>query len=135
MARLLSGLPDVVQGEEDLARYLTSSSHFNATMVKPAAFLPRQGENSVFRHGSEPRQVLWQLARDHAVGDRTLHGAAIVKAQHVRAARLDVLASEPPPRHANIVGWASSESDPDLAKAEQKEQALLIVQHAELIKP
>lgn len=135
MAILPSGLVDVVQDEEDLARYLASSSHFNTTMVEPAAFLPKDGETSVFRHGSEPRERLWQIARDYAVGDRTLHGAAIFKARHARAARLDVAASEPPPRHANVVSWASSASDPDMGKAEQKEQALLIAQHAELVRP
>lgn len=137
MAMLPSGLPEVVEHEEDVARYLMSSSLFNAVMVKPAAFLPnrRNGETSVFRHGSEPRSVLWQIARDYAVGDRKLHGAAIVKARQVRAVGLDVSASEPPPRHANIVGWAWSASDPDLAKAEQKEQAALIAQHAVFVRP
>jgi hypothetical protein len=131
---LPSGLPDVLDDQEDLARFLMSSSHFNATMVKAAAFLPRGGEPSVFRHGSEPNDELWQLASDHVPGNRTLHGAAIVRAQHVRAAGLDVAASEPPPRHANIVGWASLDSDPELGKAQQKEQALRIAQHAELVR-
>lgn len=135
VATLPSGLSEHVEDDEDLARYLTSSSQFNAVMVKPAALLPKDGKPSVFRPGSEPREVLWQIARDHALGDRTLHGAAIFKARHVRAVSLDVLSSEPPPRHANLVGWASSASDPDLAKAERKEQALLIVQHAMLVQP
>ena len=137
MVRLPSGLSDLVEDEEDLARYLTSSSHFNTMMVKPAAFLPspRDGETSVFRHGGEPRRALWQIAREHAVGDRTLHGAAIFKVRYVRAARLDTVASGPPPRHANIVGWAWSASDPELGKAERKEQAALIAQHAELLRP
>ena len=136
METLPSGRSDVVEDEEDLARYLTSSSQFNAVMVKPAAFLPnpRDGETSVFRHGSEPRGALWQIAREYAVGDRALRGAAIVKARHVRAALLDVAASEPPPRHANIIGWAWSESDPEMGKAERKEQAALIAQHADLVR-
>ena len=132
---LSSGLPAIVEDEEDLARYLASSNHFNATMVKPVAFLPRAGETSVFRHGAEPRERLWQIARDFAIGDRTLHGAALIKARHARTAGLEVVATEPPPRHANIVGWAASSSDPDMAKAEQKEQAILIAQHAELVRP
>lgn len=105
-------------------------------MVKPAAFLPnpRDGETSVFRHGSEPRDDLWQIAGHYTVGDRTLHGAAIVKTRHIRAANLDVAASEPPARHANIVGWPWSASDPDLGKAERKERAALIAQHADLVR-
>lgn len=133
MVVLPSGLNDVVGDDEELARYLTSSSHFNRVMVKPAAFLPREGETSVFRHGSEPRERLWQLANDYAVGDRTLHGAAIFEARDVRAVLLNVEAIEPPPRHANIIGWPSSSLDPELARAEQKEQALVIAQRARLL--
>jgi hypothetical protein len=40
MATLPSGLEEIITDDEDLARYLTSSSQFNAVMVKPAAFLP-----------------------------------------------------------------------------------------------
>jgi hypothetical protein len=137
METLPPGLAEVVEDAEDLAGYLTSSSQFTAVMVKPAAFLPnpRDGETSVFRHGREPRGTLWRIARDYALGERTLHGAAIFKARHVRAALLDVVASEPPPRHAAIVGWAWSASDPELGKAERKERAALIAQHADLVRP
>ncbi len=136
METLPSGLADTVDDQEDLARFLTSSSHFNAVMVKPAAFLPslRHGQTSVFRHGSEPRGALWQIARDYAVGDRSLHGAAIVRARDVRAAQLDLLANEPPPRHANVVGWTWSATDPEMGKAERKEQAALIAQQAGLLR-
>ncbi len=136
MATLPSGLSDVVEDEEDLARYLTSSSLFTAIMVKPSAFLPnpKDGETSVFRHGSEPRDAFWQIGSRYAVGDRRLHGAAIFKTRHVRAAGLDVTASEPPPRHANVVGWPSSASDPELSKAQGKERAALIAQQAELVR-
>ena len=135
MGTLPSGLSEDVRDDEDLARFLTSSSQFNALMVKPSAFLPspRDGETSVFRHGSEPREALWQIGTDHVV-HRTLHGAAIVKTRHVRAARLEVVAQEPPPRHANIVGWPSLAPDPEMGKAERKERAALIAQHAEVVR-
>lgn len=136
MATLPSGLSEAIDREEDLARFLLSSGQFNAQMAKPSAFLPNpnDGKTSVFRHGSEPRDALWQLAREYLVGSRTLHGAAIVKALRVRDAGLDVVASEPPPRHADIVGWPSSTTDPDMAKAERKEKALLIAHQAELVR-
>ncbi len=132
MASLPSGLPDFVEDGEDLARFLTSSSQFNTLIVKPAAFMPKDGQASVFRHGPEPRDSLWQIAIDHAVGDRTLHGAAVVSAGEVRAASLDVAASEPPPRHANIIGWASSGTDPEAQKAQQMAQAILLASRAVL---
>jgi hypothetical protein len=131
---LASGLPDVVAGEEDLARFLPSSKLFNATMAKPAAFLPsaNDGETSVFRHGSEPRDVLWAIGAKHAARNRTLHGAAIVKASDVRAALLDAIAEEPPPRHAAITGWPL-DADPDLQKAQQKQRAALLASKAVLL--
>jgi hypothetical protein len=85
---LQSGLPEFVADEEDLARFLTSSGQFSARVTKPAAFLPspRDRETSVFRHGSEPREALWAIGREHGAGDRTLHGAAIVKGFQIRGA-------------------------------------------------
>jgi hypothetical protein len=105
-------------------------------MVKPSAWLPspQDRETSVFRHGAEPRESLWELGRANAAGVRNLHGVAILKARQVRVADLDVLASEPPPRHASIVGWPWS-NDPDLQKAAQKERAARSAQQAELLRP
>lgn len=132
---LPSGLAEFVADEEDLARFLTSSSLFNAVMVKPAAFLPnpKNGATSVFRHGSLPRAALWQIATEYVSAGRTLHGAAIVKAKHVRSAMLEVVAQEPPLRHANIVDWPWPASDPELGKAARKERALVIARNAELV--
>lgn len=128
---LPSGLPEHVGDGEDLARYLLSSSQFNATMMKPSAFLPnpKNDETSVFRHDDN----LWAVALLHVAGERTVHGAAMVKAQHVRAVQLEVLASEPPDRHANITGWPTN-SDPEFAKAARKEAAAELARHAVLVK-
>lgn len=133
---LASGLPEIVADDEDLARFLTSSNHFNAQMAKPAAFLPSVSdrETSVFRHGSEPREMLWAIGNDHALGSRTVHGAAIVKTRDVRAALLEVVADEPPLRHAVIQGWPWLDNDPELQKAQQKERAISIVSKAILMR-
>ena len=132
MAMLPSGLPDLVADEEDLARFLTQSNQFNALMAKPAAFLPnpKDRETSVFRHGRTPLESLWAIGLV-AAGTRTLYGAAIFKAQAVRAAHLEVVASESRPRHAAIRGWPWLENDPDLQKAKQKELAALIASAAD----
>ena len=129
---LPSGLPDIITDEEDLARFLTSSSHFNSEMVKAAAFMPsaKARETSVFRHGSEPRDTLWEIGAGCVAGDRKLYGAAIVKARDVRAALLDAIAEEPPPRHAAIRGWPWIEEDPEGQRAQQKELALVIASNA-----
>jgi hypothetical protein len=130
---LASGLPELVADNEDLARFLTSSNQFSTQMVKPAAFLPslRDRETSVFRHGGEPPETLW------AIGDAHLprfHGAAIIKAHEVRATLLDVIADEPPERHAAIIGWPWLDDDPIEQKAWQKERAVQIASKAALLR-
>ncbi|MCX6874864.1 MAG: hypothetical protein NTW21_13810 [Verrucomicrobia bacterium] len=128
---LPSGLPEHVGDGEDLARFLTSSGHFTASAVKPAAFMPNphNGETSVFRHGARPLADL-QAIGQREMGARSLHGAAIVKAGVVREVDLELRAGEPPPRHADIIGWLWQNQDPEYGKAERKEQAALIAQQA-----
>jgi hypothetical protein len=127
MAKLPSGLPEQIADDEDLARFLTQSSHYNSTMVKPAAFLPnpKDRETSVSRHGAAPVERLWELGLA-AAGTRTLHGAAIFKAKAVHDARLEVAPDEPPERHAVIRGWPWIDSDPEFQKARQKESAAVL---------
>ncbi|MEI7732810.1 MAG: hypothetical protein WCO56_24775 [Verrucomicrobiota bacterium] len=134
MANLPSGLPEIVANEEDLARFLTQSNQFTASMAKPSAFLPspRDHETSVSRHGNEPLENLWAMG-NAAAGERNLYGAAIFKANTARLAQLDVIADEPPPLHAVIRGWPWDESDPELQKAKQKEKAALIASEAVLL--
>jgi hypothetical protein len=131
MATLPSGLPDRVGDDEDLARFLTQSNHFNAVMAKPAAFLPapRSRETSVSRHGRTPLEGLWEIGLA-AAGSRKLYGAALAKAHTVRAAQLEVFADEPPPRHAAIRNWPWIEGDPQLQKSKQMELAILIASAA-----
>jgi len=133
---LPSGLSDIVENEEDLVRFLTSDRQYSAVMIRPSAVEPnpRDRATSVFRHGRHPAESLWDIGINQVAGGRTLHGAAIFKAKHVRAALLEVLAQEPPPRHANITGWPWPEDDPEMGKAERKERAALIARHAELVR-
>lgn len=131
MTTLLSGLPEQVGDKEDLARFLIQRNYFTQTIVKPAAFLPnpKDKETSVSRHGKEPIKRLWEIGLV-AAGTRTLHGAAILTARAVRNVQLEVVADEPPPRHAVIQGWPWLEADPELQKAKQKELAIRIASAA-----
>lgn len=135
MVRLPSGLPESVGDTEDLARFLTSARQFNAKGAMPSAYLPSpvHRNTSVFRHGKDPLAGLLQIWEENSDGKRNLHAIAICKARDVRAAKLDVIAKEPPPRHANIEGWLWSDADPDMAKAAQKEMAAVIAQEADVI--
>jgi len=127
---LASGLPEQVADAEPLARFLTSDSQFNREFAKPSGFLPgpRDGNTSVFRQAACPAQVLWDTA-DREIGtERRAKAAALLTAMQVRQASLDVVASEPPPRHADISGWPDVPHDPDAARARRKELALLLAQ-------
>jgi hypothetical protein len=126
MAPLLpSGLPDIIQESEPIARFLTQSGHFSKTSVDPSAFLPgrRDKGTSVSRHGREPIETLRVLGLA-AAGARKLHGAAIITGRVVRNAALEITPDEPPERHAVIRGWPWAENDPQLQKAQQKERAI-----------
>jgi hypothetical protein len=133
---LPSGLPEHVANQEPLARFLTSSGHFNASIVKPSAFLPNpnDGKTSVFRHDAEPRDALAAIGRNEVAQDRSLHGAAIITAAEVRAVKLEVTAVEPPSRHADIEGWPWMQNDREFGKAQSKEIALVLAQKAQLLK-
>jgi hypothetical protein len=131
---LPSGLPEIISDEEDLARFLTQRSHFSSLTAKPAAFLPspKSQETSVSRHSSDSREELWAIGTD-AAGARALYGAAIFKANIIKAIDLEVVAAEPPYRHAAIKGWPWDEMDPDLQKAKQKEIAMVIASQSVLL--
>lgn len=133
---LPSGLPDYVANQEPLARFLTSSGHFNETGVKASAFLPnpKDGKTSVFRHDAEPRDALEDIGQKEVAQGRSLYGAAIIAAADVRAAQLEVIAAEPPARHADIEGWPWMQGDREFGKAESKERALILAQKAKLLK-
>jgi len=136
-SELPSGLPRSVAEGEDLARFLTQKNHFSREkhLVKPAAFIPTaDGETSVFRHGSEPRDALWQIGRDQIEArGRQLIGAGIVRARHATDAGLGVDPDEPPPRHAVVRGWPDRGGDAAERRAQQLERAKLVAQHAELL--
>jgi hypothetical protein len=127
MTPLPSGLPETIQGDEQIARFLTQSDQFSKEKmcVFPNAFLPgkRDRETSVSRHGREPIETLQSLGLK-AAGERKLYGAAIITGQDVRNASLQVTPDEPPERHAVIRGWPWLENDPQEQKAQQKERAL-----------
>ena len=131
---LPSGLPELVGDEEELMRFLTQSSHFNSTTVKPAAFLPAPSsqETSVFRRAGHTFEELNTLGIKYAAVGRNIHGLAIIKAIDVRMSELEVLATEPPEKHAAIRNWPWLQNDPELQKAKQKDRALLLVSKASL---
>ena len=104
-------------------------------MVKPAAYLPnpKNGQTSVFRHGVQPPERLWQLGNEHLAEGRSLHGAGILTAKDVRDASLNVQAEEPPHFHANIINWPNFPDDPEESKAKQKKAAIILASRSKLV--
>jgi hypothetical protein len=130
---LPSGLSGLVADHEEVARSLTSSSHVSPSIgrIKHNAYLPAPDDDtSVFRCSSLSSERVFALIPEER---RTRHGAAIVQAGVIREAGLDVLAQEPPPRHANIRGWPLH-TDPDEQKARRKEIATIIAETARYMK-
>ena len=129
---LPSGLPDHVDDAEEIARLISFSNQVAASgCIKPSAFMPnpKTMDKSVFRYGATNLPAIWQAAKTH-LPSSPIHGVAICLAKSVREAQLEVDASEPPDRHANIVNWPCLGTDPEADKAIWKERALVIASKA-----
>jgi hypothetical protein len=134
MDTLPSQLCNEIADEEPLARFLNSTSQYkkSLSLVKSSAFMPgADHETSVFRHGSEPRDSLWAIGTTVIPAGRNLHGAAIIKSSDVRSCQLDVIADEPPPKHAVINKWPN-DNDPEKQNAKVMHLATLLASKAEL---
>ncbi|GAB5561214.1 MAG: hypothetical protein SynsKO_28610 [Synoicihabitans sp.] len=83
-------------------------------------------DTSVFRTYGLSEVQLSDLLKVHRSAN---HGAAIVQVAEIRKEALDVIADEPPERHANIRGWPTSD-DPFEQKARRKEVAICIAEAA-----
>ena len=90
--------------------------------------MPCRGEVSVFRiDGLRPTRI-WEIGEEIAKKRTgTLYARGDIKAREVRHYSLDILPAEPPPRHANIIGW------PENDKPRQKLIALQLAAVATLV--
>ena len=131
---LPSGLPERVADPEHLPRFLTQSTRFTASAAKGSAFLPnpKSRNTSVFRLDGDA-QTLRRTGEEAGLETIRLKGAAIVCAHEIRNAGLDVVASEPPPAHANIERWPWNDIDPRIQKAEQLKFANAIAAASRLV--
>jgi len=132
---LPSGLPEVISNGEPIARFLTSSSHYNAGGVKDRAFIPnpKDGKTSVRRQSAEPVEMLKDSATSFIGETRKVHGAGLLTAEDIRNVQLDLESEEPPPFHANIINWPWVGNDQELLKAERKKIAKVLASKAKKI--
>lgn len=131
---LSSGLDETVDSSEVLARFVTSTSQYNASGPKGSLFLPQLDtqETSVFRQSAEPPDRLWSIA-DAVIRNRRVCGAALLTAGKVRFTGLEVQPDEPPDRHAVIINWPQTGDDLVMRKARQKEIALELASASTLV--
>lgn len=108
---------------EILSRYVFTKKFLRSdNSVKWGAFSPRENtisrvkETSVYRINNLSALSIWQIGQ--GVGkksNRTLKGRADFLTLDVLNISLDVLESEPPPKHANIIGWPDKADSKQLA--------------------
>ncbi|MDQ3174318.1 MAG: hypothetical protein M3Q91_11530 [Acidobacteriota bacterium] len=90
--------------------------------------MPKEGQVSVFRVDRLTAVQIWRIGDEIAEErNRTLYARGDIQARQVTRNGLDILSEEPPPRHANIVGW------PENDKPRQKLMALQIAALATLV--
>jgi hypothetical protein len=105
-----------IETAETLARFILQKNWFRPSdnTVRHAAFMPNphNGETSVFRIAGMNDQSVWQIGDREVATKRgkPLLGRADIRTLNVMAKKLQVVPNEPPPRHANIVGWPDEKS-------------------------
>ncbi|CAN5461569.1 hypothetical protein BH20ACI3_BH20ACI3_34890 [soil metagenome] len=120
----------IIVANETLSRFIFSTRHFGRQplRVKADAYMPSQGQVSVFRVDGLIAAQIWKIGDEIAEErDRTLYARGDIKAREVGRSGLDILPAEPPARHANIVGW------PENDKPRQKLIALQLAAVATLV--
>lgn len=131
---LPSGLSAQPSLDERLARALFSDNQFNATGPKFSAFLPNAtNKTSVFRQCDHDPVLLGAACAAAAAGHgKPAKRVAICTVAQVLESKLDVVPSEPPPRHADLMGWPVH-SDPERQKADRKLVAMQLAAVATLV--
>ena len=108
--------------QEDITRFLTSSSHFSIykKIVKPGAFMPMTNsatgalETSVFQVSGIMNEEIWAIGEKNVVNEvsgRQLYGRGDLHSKSVIEIGLVVEPDHHPPRHANIRGWPETKSE------------------------
>ena len=119
-----------VAPSETLSRFILQTNWFRPSdnTVRHAAFMPNptNGQTSVFRIYDLSDKEVWDIG-DREVASRigkSVLGRADIGASNVMEKGLRAFPSEPPVRHANIVGWPEEKSEQRLISLELAAEAL-----------
>jgi len=120
-----------VDPNEELARFAVEKSYYRAdNTIRPNAYMPDQEKAvSVFRQVGLSEGEIWELGATHVARPRNkqLLGRAVIIVREVLSQELNVESVEPPPRHANILGWPDEHE-------KQKEKALELAARATFVR-
>jgi len=119
-----------VTPSEVLSRFIMQTNWYRLSdnRVRYAAFMPnpKDGETSVYRICGILEREVWEIG-DREVGlkrYKPVLGRADIGASFVMMKGLSVVPSEPPARHANIVGWPEEKSEQRLVALELAAEAI-----------
>jgi len=125
---------------EPLARFILTRSHINwensaRPRLRPEAFMPHPRiELSVFRIEGLDQNGVREIGENVATQrGKRLVGRGDVTAGNIQSIGLRVEPKEPPPRHADVVGWPALSGTPKEDKSRQKLIAQQIVERARLV--
>lgn len=120
--RRLAHFPQSITQDEVICRYLYQKGHYTLSTgrVKPRAFHPPADyRTSVYRTLDLNEGAIWSLGDKHASRQGQLPIArGDLTANEVGLGGLRLEASPPPPRHADIIGWAQ-DKDAMMSQAQE----------------
>jgi len=119
-----------IDPSETLSRFIFQKSQYKTSdnTVRYTAFIPssKNGETSVFCTSDIHDEKIWNIGREVSVKrGKPVLGRADIVADVVMSQDLEINSSEPPERHANIIGWPDERSKQKLIALELAEEAQL----------
>lgn len=99
-----------VLGTDDVCRYDVDRKNYyrpSDKSAKPKAFMPHNGQVSVFIVTDKTEQQRWEIGERYVADPRNkrLKARIEIDAQAVFDVGLDIEPDDEPPGHANIIGW------------------------------
>lgn len=120
---------------EILSRFIIRKSWIRSlnNTVKHDAFLPKDGETSVFRIYGIAENEIWDIGEREVAATRGhILGRADITASIIRRNGLEAIPKEPPIRHAVIANWPSERSEQKLIAMELAAEAQLRIRQESL---
>ena len=124
--------PNNLTPSDTIARYIFNKAHFAASTgrVKYPAFLPPDGETSVFRITSLTEEEIWDIGQHYVaeVSGRTLRARGDLFVSDVFTVGLHVeLETATHHLHANVIGWPTQKGQRILIAKKLEGKAQLVV--------